>query len=100
MPNYSLIRFTHKDFLFHICPHSGKPDSSISEIKIPSANWRTGVICYAERGGLGSMIYMATSRGSHVDQLYAVLLLIIFIGFVQDKLLKLLDKKLFKFKYA
>jgi ABC-type nitrate/sulfonate/bicarbonate transport system permease component len=43
---------------------------------------------------------MATSRGSHVDQLYAVLLLIIFIGFVQDKLLKLLDKKLFKFKYA
>ena len=27
-------------------------------------------------------------------------MLIIFIGFVQDKLLKLLDKKLFKFKYA
>jgi len=27
-------------------------------------------------------------------------LLIIFIGFIQDKLLKLLDRKLFNFKYA
>lgn len=71
-------------------------------INLVAVSWTYIVIAEMvnAQGGLGSMIYMATSRGSHVDQLYAVLLLIIFIGFVQDKFLKLLDRKLFKFKYA
>jgi NitT/TauT family transport system permease protein len=75
---------------------------SMDVINLVAVSWTYIVIAEMvnAQGGLGSMIYMATSRGSHVDQLYAVLLLIIFIGFVQDKLLKLLDKKLFKFKYA
>lgn len=75
---------------------------SMDIINLVAVSWTYIVIAEMvnAQGGLGSMIYMATSRGSHVDQLYAVLLLIIFIGFVQDKLLKLLDKKLFKFKYA
>jgi NitT/TauT family transport system permease protein len=75
---------------------------SMDVINLVAVSWTYIVIAEMvnAQGGLGSMIYMATSRGSHVDQLYAILLLIIFIGFVQDKLLKLLDRKLFKFKYA
>jgi len=75
---------------------------SMDVINLVAVSWTYIVIAEMvnAQGGLGSMIYMASSRGSHVDQLYAVLLLIIFIGFVQDKLLKLLDKKVFKFKYA
>lgn len=51
-------------------------------------------------GGVGYLIYLATSRGTHVDQLYAVILLIIFIGFISDKSLKAADRKLFPSKYA
>lgn len=74
---------------------------SMDVINLVAVSWTYIVIdeMINAQGGLGAMIYMATSRGSHVDQLYAILLLIIFIGFVQDKLLKLLDRKLFKFKY-
>ncbi len=75
---------------------------SMDVINLVAVSWTYIVIAEMvnAQGGLGSMIYMATSRGSHVDQLYAVLLLIIFIGFVQDKLLKMLDRKIFRFKYA
>ena len=75
---------------------------SMDVINLVAVSWTYIIIAEMvnAQGGLGAMIYMATSRGSHVDQLYAVLLLIIFIGFVQDKLLKLLDKKVFRFKYA
>lgn len=75
---------------------------SMDVVNLVAVSWTYIVIAEMvnAQGGLGSMIYMATSRGSHVDQLYAVLLLIICIGFVQDKLLKLLDRKLFRFKYA
>jgi len=60
-------------------------------INLVAVSWTYIVIAEMGKcsGGLGSMILYGTSRGSHVDQLYAVLLLIIFIGFVQDKLLKL-----------
>lgn len=75
---------------------------SMDIINLVAVSWTYIVIAEMinAQGGMGYMIYMATSRGSHVDQLYAILLLIIFIGFVQDKLLKKLDKKLFKFKYV
>jgi NitT/TauT family transport system permease protein len=75
---------------------------SMDIINLVAVSWTYIVIAEMinAQGGMGYMIYMATSRGSHVDQLYAILMLIIFIGFTQDKLLKLLDRKLFKFKYA
>lgn len=75
---------------------------SMDVINLVAVSWTYIVIAEMvnAQGGLGSMIYMASSRGSHVDQLYAVLLLIIFIGFIQDKFLKWLDRQLFKFKYA
>ena len=52
------------------------------------------------QGGLGYLIYLATNRQNHIEQVYAIIILIIVIGIIQDYLLKALDRKLFKFKYA
>jgi NitT/TauT family transport system permease protein len=75
---------------------------SMDVINLVAVSWTYIVIAEMvnAQGGLGAMIFAATQRGSNYKNLYAVLLLIIFIGFVQDKLLKMIDKKLFKFKYA
>jgi ABC-type nitrate/sulfonate/bicarbonate transport system permease component len=51
-----------------------------------------------EEGGLGSLIFKA-QRVSRLDKMFAVLLLIILIGFIQDLLFGWLDKQLFPFKY-
>jgi len=50
-------------------------------------------------GGIGSLIYIA-GRQSRIDKVFAILIIIILIGFLQDKLFKYIDKKIFKFKYA
>lgn len=49
-------------------------------------------------GGLGGLASVA-ERG-RMDMVYALLILIIFIGFMQDKLFRKIDKQIFKFKYA
>lgn len=49
-------------------------------------------------GGIGAMIFTA-ARQSRVDKVFAILLVIIFIGFLQDKLFKAVDKILFKHKH-
>lgn len=49
-------------------------------------------------GGIGAVIYTA-GRQSRVDKVFAVLLVIVLIGFVQDRLFVWLDRRLFKFKY-
>lgn len=51
-----------------------------------------------KEGGIGSMIFTA-ARQSRVDKVFAILLVIIFIGFIQDKIFKFLDRKLFPHKY-
>lgn len=48
-------------------------------------------------GGIGAMIY-ASARQSRIDKVFALLAIIILVGFVQDKLLAWLDGKLFPFK--
>ncbi len=50
-------------------------------------------------GGLGAMAYIA-SRQSRIDKVFGVLIVIIFIGFCQDKVLKGIDRFLFPHKYA
>jgi len=42
----------------------------------------------------------ASARQSRIDKMFAILLIIVLIGFAQDKLLKMLDKVLFPHKYA
>jgi len=49
-------------------------------------------------GGVGGLIY-TSARQSRIDKVFAILLLIIGIGFFQDKLLSWLDRVVFKFKH-
>lgn len=50
-------------------------------------------------GGIGAMAYTA-ARMSRIDKVFAILLVIILVGFVQDKLIKTLDRVIFKYKYV
>jgi NitT/TauT family transport system permease protein len=50
-------------------------------------------------GGVGSMIFMA-GRQARMDKVFAVLLVIIIIGFIQDKLFTYIDQLLFPQKYV
>jgi ABC-type nitrate/sulfonate/bicarbonate transport system permease component len=49
-------------------------------------------------GGLGSLIFIA-QRASRLDKVFAILLLIVLIGFIQDLFFSWLDKKLYPYKY-
>lgn len=50
-------------------------------------------------GGLGALAYTA-GRQSRVDKVFAVLLVIILIGILQDRLFQLLDRVLFPYKHV
>lgn len=50
-------------------------------------------------GGIGGMIYTASRQG-RIDKVFAMLFVIILVGFIQDKLFALLDKKLFPHKHV
>lgn len=49
--------------------------------------------------GVGFLIF-TSARQSQLEKVFAILIVIIIVGFLQDKLFKWLDKKLFKHKYA
>lgn len=49
-------------------------------------------------GGVGAMCYLA-GRQSRIDKVFALLLIIILVGYIQDKVFMYLDKILFPFKY-
>ncbi|NJO87741.1 MAG: ABC transporter permease subunit [Chloroflexia bacterium] len=51
-----------------------------------------------EEGGLGSLIFKA-QRTSRLDKVFAILLLIVLIGFVQDLIFGKLDRWIFPHKY-
>jgi len=48
--------------------------------------------------GIGSLAFTA-ARQSRIDKVFAILVVIILIGFIQDKLFMYLDKKLFTYKH-
>lgn len=50
-------------------------------------------------GGIGAMIHLSARQG-RIDKVFALLFVIVIVGFIQDKLFELLDKALFKFKYV
>lgn len=50
-------------------------------------------------GGLGSVIWFAGQRFRRYDKVFAVLILIMLIGVLQDRLFAYMDKKLFPHKY-
>jgi len=50
-------------------------------------------------GGIGAMVWKS-ARQSRIDKVFAILFIIIIVGFLQDLLFKWLDRRLFKHKYA
>lgn len=50
-------------------------------------------------GGLGFLLYGPTARQARVDKLFALLILIMVIGILQDRFFAYLDKKFFPHKY-
>jgi NitT/TauT family transport system permease protein len=50
-------------------------------------------------GGLGSVIWFAGQRFRRYDKVFAVLILSMLIGVLQDRIFTYLDKKLFPYKY-
>ncbi len=51
-----------------------------------------------QEGGIGSMIYIK-GRTGHLDAVFALLLIIIVVGFLQDRIFAYLDRIFFPFKY-
>jgi len=49
-------------------------------------------------GGIGSLIYIKARQGQ-VDRVFAILLVIILIGFIQDRLFVYMDRRFFPHKY-
>jgi len=74
----------------------------IDDIRILTAiSWTYIVVVEtinADEGGLGGMIYM-TRRLSRVDKMFAILIIFILIGIIQDRIFARLDKELFPHKY-
>lgn len=50
-------------------------------------------------GGIGGMIFLCVKQ-SRIDKVFALLFVIVFIGFIQDKAFQWLDKALFPYKYS
>jgi NitT/TauT family transport system permease protein len=52
-----------------------------------------------QKGGIGALAYMSARFGGRIDKVFAILIIIILVGFIQDKLFRLADRCLFKYKY-
>jgi len=50
-------------------------------------------------GGIGSMVFVAQKQ-SRADMVFALILIILAVGFVQDKVMKWADAKIYRHKYA
>lgn len=73
-----------------------------SDIRIiTSISWTYIIVAEMvnNEGGVGAMIY-TSAKQSRLDKIFAIIVIIIVIGFIQDILLKWLDKKIFKFKHV
>lgn len=53
----------------------------------------------ASQGGLGSLIYSAGMRQVRSDKMFALLIIIMLIGVIQDRIFVRIDKELFPHKY-
>jgi len=73
----------------------------IDDIRVITAiSWTYIIIAELlnRQGGIGSLIYIKSRQGQ-VAKVFAMLLVIIAIGFIQDRLFVFMDKKLFPHKY-
>jgi len=76
---------------------------SLDSIRVLAAlSWTYIVVAEmvnASGGGIGALAYVC-ARQSRIDKVFAILIVILIIGYVQDKILILLDRFLFPYKYV
>ena len=73
----------------------------IDDIRVLTAiSWTYIIIAEMlnQTGGIGALIHLS-GRQSRLDKVFALLIIIVLIGILQDRLFAWLDKKLFKYKY-
>lgn len=73
----------------------------IDDIRVITAiSWTYIIIAELlnRQGGIGSLIYIKSRQGQ-IAKVFAMLLVIILIGFLQDRIFVFIDKKLFPHKY-
>ncbi len=73
----------------------------IDDIRVLTAiSWTYIIIAEMlnQTGGIGALIHLS-GRQSRLDKVFALLIIIVIIGILQDRLFAWLDKKIFKFKY-
>ncbi len=73
----------------------------IDDIRVLTAiSWTYIIIAEMlnQTGGVGALIHLS-GRQSRLDKVFALLIIIILIGIIQDRLFAWADKKLFKYKY-
>jgi len=73
----------------------------IDDVRVLTAiSWTYIIIAEVlnQSGGVGALIHLS-GRNSRLDKVFALLIVIVLIGIIQDYLFALLDKMLFKFKY-
>lgn len=73
----------------------------IDDIRVLTAiSWTYIIIAELvnRQGGIGSLIYIKARQGQ-IDKVFAILIVIILIGFIQDRIFVYLDKRLFPHKH-
>jgi NitT/TauT family transport system permease protein len=64
-------------------------------------SWTYVIVCEminSSAGGIGSLAFLS-ARQSRVDKVFAVLLIIVMVGFIQDRLFSFIDKRVCRYKY-
>jgi NitT/TauT family transport system permease protein len=72
-------------------------------INIVAISWTYAVyveLINKQEGGIGALIYNLYFRQNETEKLYALILIMVGVGFCFDQLLRLLDRKVFPFKYS
>ena len=74
----------------------------IDDIRVLTAiSWTYIIIAELlnRQGGIGSLIYIKARQGQ-TEKVFAILIVIILIGFIQDRIFIFIDKRLFPHKYS
>ena len=72
----------------------------IDDVRVLTAiSWTYIILAegYNREGGLGNLIWTSSRKGQ-LDKVFALLIVIVIIGFIQDQIFKLMDRKLFPHK--
>ena len=72
-------------------------------INIVAISWTYAIyveLINKQEGGMGALIYNLYFRQSETEKLYALILVMVAIGFLFDQLFRVIDRKAFPFKYS